>query len=368
MASVYTEIDNEYLQLNNTVGVHWRNGLENAPVNPVTSGMQTVFSDDFKTMPSISKTGIGATYASAKVDEARGGMFGWAAFEDRGGTNDPFSIADNDFMQLTTTYHPTGYVRDDYWKQKVSTGYLSSMDQAGGGFHTEGGRNQYFEARMFFGPNPGMWPAFWTLTANGYVQNAYLANQPSDELDILEGSMGTPNGYQIAWHPWGYDKPAAAGYDASKLGGGYQINLDTPPFNNVNLALCFHTLGVYITKDMTYYYCDNVFVNQHKTLPFSWQYGNYFILNPALSDHYGIKGNSSDPFEIFEVPGGFTRYGNESNTYIDWVRAYQDAPGTVRFESNSSIKALSGDVVSVNVSRNDAAAELSGSYHVRSWR
>lgn len=362
-----SEIDNAYLQLNNKVGVQWRSGLENAPANPVTNGMQTVYTDDFKTMPSINKTGIGATYASAKVDEARGGMFGWAAFEDYDGAYNPFSIADNEFMQLTTTYHPTGYVRSDYWNQKVSTGYLSSMNQAGTGFHTDGGRNQYFEARMFFGPNPGMWPAFWTLTANGYAQNPDAANQPSDELDILEGYMGTPSGYQIAWHPWGYDKPAAAGYDASKLGGGYQVNLDTPAFNNINLAMGFHTLGVYITKDWTYYYCDNVEVTRHKTLPFSWQYGNYFILNAALSDHYGINGNAQagqDPFANFEVPDGFTRYGNESDTYIDWVRVYQDAPGTARFEGDSSVKALSGDVVSVNVSRNDEAAALSGSYHV----
>ncbi|SFI98396.1 Glycosyl hydrolases family 16 [Paenibacillus sp. UNC496MF] len=359
-----TELDNAYLQLNNKAGVQWRNGLDNAPANPVTSGMDVVYTDDFKTMPTINKSGIGATYASAKVDEARGGMFGWAAFEDYDGAYNPFSIADNEFMQLTTTYHPTGYVRNDYWKQKVSTGYLSSMNQAGGGFHTEGGRNQYFEARMFFGPNPGMWPAFWTLTANGYVQNPDLANQPSDELDILEGYMGTPQGYQIAWHPWGYDKPAAADYDASKLGGGYKVDLDTPAFNNINLAMGFHTLGVYVTKDWTYYYCDNIEVTRHKTLPFSWQYGNYFILNAAVSDHYGIDGNAADPFENFDVPGGFTRYGNESDTYVDWVRVYQDAPDAVRFESDASVKALSGDVVRVNVSRNDAAAALSGAYHV----
>ncbi|QHW33172.1 hypothetical protein GZH47_21890 [Paenibacillus rhizovicinus] len=359
-----TEIDNAYLQLNNKVGVEWRAGLDQAPVNPVTVGMDNVFEDDFKTMPTINKTGIGATYASAKVDEARGGMFGWAAFEDADGPNNPFSIEDNEYMKLSTVYHPTGYVRNDYWKQKVSTGYLSSMNQAGGGFHTEGGRNQYFEARMFFGPNPGMWPAFWTLTANGYVQNPDLANQPSDELDIIEGYLGTPSGYQIAWHPWGYDKPAAASYDASKLGGGYSANLDTAAFNNINLAMGFHTLAVYITKDWTYYYCDNVEVTRHKTLPFSWEYGNYFILNAAVSDHYGINGNAADPFENFDVPGGFTRYGNEADTYVDWVRVYQDAPGTVRFESDDTVKALSGDVVKVNVSRNADAAALSGAYHI----
>ncbi|MBW7460671.1 hypothetical protein K0U00_42060, partial [Paenibacillus sepulcri] len=209
-----------------------------------------------------------------------------------------------------------------------------------------------------------MWPAFWTLTANGYVQNPDMANQPSDELDILEGYMGTPSGYQIAWHPWGYDKAPDSGYDASKLGGGFNANLDTPAFNNINLAMGFHTLGVYITKDWTYYYCDNVEVTRHPTLPYSWQYGNYFIINAAVSDHYGISPNSSDPFENFDVPGGFTRYGNESDTYVDWVRVYQDAPDTVRFESVSSVKALSGDIVRVKVTRNETAANLTGTYQV----
>ncbi|WP_194843257.1 sugar-binding protein [Paenibacillus sp. B01] len=358
------ELDNAYLQLYNKAGVRWKLGLDEAPANPVTAGMDVVFSDDFKTMPAINKTGIGAKYASAKIDEARGGMFGWGAFEDFDGPYNPFAIQDNELMKLTTTYHPTGYVRNDYWGQKISTGYLSSMNQAGGGFYTEGGRNQYFEAKMFFGANPGMWPAFWTLTANGYVQNANLPNEPSDEIDIIEGYMGTPAGYQIAWHPWGYDKGPAAGYDASKLGGGAKVELDAPEFGNINLAMGFHTLATYITKEWTYYYCDNIQVAKHKTLPFSWEYGNYFIINAAVSDHYGISDGSSDPFANFEMPGGFTRYGNQAETYIDWVRVYQDAPGTVRFESEQEKKALPGDVVRVKVSRNAEAKALSGHYAV----
>ncbi|MBW7456930.1 hypothetical protein K0U00_23110, partial [Paenibacillus sepulcri] len=70
------EIDNCYLQLYNNAGVNWKTGLDNAPVNPVTAGMDVAYTDDFKTMPTINKTGIGAQYASAKVDEVRGGMFG----------------------------------------------------------------------------------------------------------------------------------------------------------------------------------------------------------------------------------------------------------------------------------------------------
>ena len=349
-------VDDCYLQLYNNVGVAWKTGLENAPENPVTAGMQVTYFDDFKTMPSINRTGIGADYASAKVDEARGGMFGWAAFEDYDGPYNPFSIVDNEYMMITTTYHPTGYVNNDYWKQKMTTGYLSSMAQDGTGFKTRGGTNQYFECRMFCGPNPGMWPAFWLLTANGYVQNSEENKKYSDELDIIEGYLGTPGGYQIAWHQWGYD---------TKLGGGLVCSLETEEFSNINLAMGFHTFGVYITQNTTYYYCDNNLVASHKTLPYSWEYGNYFIINAAVSDHYGIDGNAEDPFENFEIENGFTRYGNECYTYIDWVRVYEDLPGTVRFEADKlSVNISAGNTALVRVYRNDAAKELAGDYEI----
>lgn len=349
-------VDNCYLQLYNNAGVAWKTGLANAAVNSVTDGMEVAYSDDFKTMPVINRTGIGAAYASAKVDEARGGMFGWAAFEDFGGAFDPFRIAGGEYMNLTTTYHPTGYVNNDYWKQKVTTGYLSSMAQDGSGFKTQGGANQYFECRMFCGPNPGMWPAFWLLTANGYVQNSDENKKYSDELDILEGYMGTPSGYQTAWHQWGYN---------TNLGGGLSNPLETEVFSNINLAMGFHTFGVYITKETTYYYCDNNLVTSHKTLPYSWEYGNYFIINAALSDHYGINGSANDPFENFEVENGFTRYGNECNTYVDWVRVYEDSQDTVRFEASSqSVNVTAGDTVNIKVNRNNAARTLSGEYEL----
>lgn len=357
-------IDNAYLQLYNEVGVDWRAGLANAPVNPVTTGMDVVFADDFTSMPSISRTGIGTTYASAKPDETRGGMFGWAAFEDADGPYNPFSIAGDEYLRMTTTYHPTGYVRDDYWNQRVSTGFLSSMDQAGGGFYTEGGRNQYFEARMFFGGNPGMWPAFWTLTANGYVENPDRGNLPDDELDIIEGYMGTPSGYQIAWHPWSYDRDPDSGYNPQDYSGGTWVELDNETFGNIDLGMGFHTLAVYITEQWTYYYANNEQVAQHRTLPYSWEYGNYFMINAALSDHYGISPNAEDPFENFDVEGGFTRYGNSSDMYVDWVRVYEDAPGTVRFESQPTVRALAGSTATVTVNRNDAAAALEGHYRI----
>lgn len=349
-------IDNCYLQLYNNTGVVWKTGLDNAPVNEVTSGMQVAYTDDFKTMPSINHTGIGAKYASAKVDEARGGMFGWAAFEDFDGLYNPFRIAGGEYMNLTTTYHPTGYVNNDYWKQKITTGYLSSMAQDGSGFKTTGGANQYFECRMFCGPNPGMWPAFWLLTANGYVQNSDENKKYSDELDIIEGYLGTPSGYQTAWHQWGYN---------TNLGGGLANPLETEAFSNINLAMGFHTFGVYITKQTTYYYCDNNLVTSHKTLPYSWEYGNYFIINAAVSDHYGINGSAADPYENFGIENGFTRYGNECNTYVDWVRVYEDSQDTARFEANTqSVNVTAGDTVNIKMNRNEAAKALSGNYEI----
>lgn len=355
---VTTRTDNTtdtcYLQLTNAAGVSLLMGLGNAPENPVTAGMDVVFEDDFNTMPQISVDGVtedgSFAYASRKIDEARGGMFGWAAFEDFGGAYDPFSIVDDELMCLTTTYYPDSYFNTNYWKQRVTTGYLSSENQAGGGFRTQGGANQYFECRMYLGPNPGMWPAFWLLTAEGYAQNPNPADR-HDELDILEGYMGTPESYSIAWHQWNYD---------TGLGGGKWVATD-------HLSMGFHTFAVYITKQTTYYYFDNQQVASHKTLPESWEQGNYFIINAAVSDHYGVdeRGNPADPMADFGTPLGFTRYGDESKTYIDWVRVYEDSDSAVRFETqDQSVSAQPGGLVSLPVYRNGAASARSGVYEV----
>ncbi|MBB6732341.1 hypothetical protein H7C18_15580 [Cohnella sp. CBP 2801] len=371
-------VDTAYAQYYNTVGVEWKTGLGEAPVNPVTQGMNVTYADDFNTMPNLSVTGDGIgssadntaiaadaahSYATRKVDEDRGGMFGWSYFADHDGSKyDPFSLTDNQYMKLTTTYWPEGNVpgASGYWGQKTTTGYLSSLGQDGSGFHTSGGHNQYFEARMFVGPNPAHWPAFWLLTSNGAIHSdgslSPVFGGPSDELDINESYLGTPDGYQTTTHQWGYD--------TGKSGGQWN-SIDTPDWSNINIAMGFHTFGVLITEQTTTYYVDNIPVFNRPTTEVSWEDGSYFILNGGVSDHYGIPQDGADTFGPDKQPMGFTRYGDSADDYIDWVRVYEDTDNTPRFETPvTSVSAFPGDYVTANINRNTAAQAVGGTYNV----
>jgi len=395
-------VDSAYFQFFNYAGVDWKSGIEKAPVNPVTEGMKITFVDNFNVMPVLTPTGLkmGKTgdltgdltapraYATRKVDNTGGtggGMFGWSFFSDyiekendKRQKYNPFKIVSdgkgNTYMRLNTAYWPDAQngVGDEisgqhYWGQKSTTGYLSSMGMDGSGFFTKGGNNQYFETRMFFGPNPAHWPAFWLLTANG----GYLSKPdkngntpwgapewggPSDELDILEAYLGNPEGYQIACHEWGY---------STGKNGGTWVNLNQTIFQNINITEGFHILAALITEKITYYYCDNIFVFEHETLKYSWETGNYFIINGGVSDHFGLPKCDDDTFGPDSQPMGFTRYGNECYDYIDWVRVWEDEPGAPRFETvKSSVKAIPGDYVIIDIGRNEAARSLSGSYKI----
>jgi len=410
-------IDTAYFQFFNYSGIDRRGGIDKAPVNPVTAGMTLTFADNFESMPnlwspdgnrdgrSMGHTGgwtpegmamtadlsLPRSYATVKVDGT--GMFGWAFFsgafpEDDARSDDgesrhkynPFKLVPdgqgNNYMRLNTAYWPdaaegVGYEindnRDRSWGQKATTGYLSSLGIDGSGFYTQGGSNQYFETRMFFGPNPAHWPAFWTLTSNGAYYSrpddngvtpwgAPVFGGPSDELDILEAYLGNPEGYQVAYHEWGY---------STGKGGGKWVNLNQEIFGHANITEGFHTLAMYITEKTTYYYCDNILVFEHETLQYSWELGNYFIINGGLSDHYGLPQAGSDRFGPEHQPFGFTRYGNECYDYIDWIRVWEDAPLTPRFETQKHTqRATPGDYVFINIDRNEGAQPLSGSYEV----
>ncbi|MEK0314598.1 chitobiase/beta-hexosaminidase C-terminal domain-containing protein [Cohnella sp. 56] len=371
-------VDTAYAQYYNTVGVAWKTGLNEAPVNPVTQGMSITYADDFKSMPALSVAGNGRgssaqntaiaadaahSYATRKVDEARGGMFGWSYFADHDGSKyDPFSLVDNEYMKLTTTYWPEGNVpgASNYWGQKSTTGYLSSLGQDGSGFHTSGGHNQYFEARMFVGPNPAHWPAFWLLTSNGAVGSdgslSPVFGTPTDELDINESYLGTPDGYQTTTHQWNY----STGKNA-----GTWNNIDTPAWSNINIAMGFHTFGLLVTEQTTTYYFDNIPVFTTPTTEVSWEKGSYFIFNGGLSDHFGIPQEGADTFGSDQQPMGFTRYGNSAYDYIDWVRVYEDTDNTPRFETPlTSVSAFPGDYVKANINRNAAAQAVAGTYNV----
>ena len=414
-------VDSAYFQFFNYAGIEWRSGIDRTPVNHVTKGMKVTFMDNFNTLPILTPTGVNMgktgdlvsdfdaprTYATRKVDEPRGGMFGWSFFADYiADENDPrqkynpFKLVPdgkgNNYMRINTAYWSDAHdgvgmeiSGQRYWGQKSTTGYLSSMGADGSGFFTRGKSNQYFEARMFFGPNPAHWPAFWLLTANGGCLSIpdKNGNTPwgapawklgaSDELDILEGYLGNPESYQIAPHEWGY---------STGKGGTAWVNLNQEIFQYINLAEGFHTLAILITEEITYYYCDNILVFKHETLKYSWELGNYFIINGGLSDHFGLPKADDDTFGPDHQPMGFTRYGNECYDYIDWVRVWEDEPGVPRSDNAQPLNAIPskpeysvdnpffevkresllcpGSIIDIVVERNPAAGSTYGSYTV----
>ena len=416
-------IDSAYFQFFNYAGVDWNGGIGKAPVNHVIEGMKLSFAENFNAMPILTTTGLNMgktgnltnnldaprSYATRKVDNTggtSGGMFGWAFFSDYiADENDPRQkynpfkhVSDrndgngNKYMRINTAYWEDAHdgvgmeiSGERYWGQKATTGYLSSMGMDGSGFFTQGGRNQYFETRMFFGPNPAHWPAFWLLTANGgYLSTSdENGNTPwgapawgdggSDEIDIIEAYLGNPESYQIAWHEWGY---------SSGKGGGTWVNLSQELFRNINIAEGFHILAVLITENITYYYCDNILVFEHETLKYSWELGNYFIINGGISDHFGLPKAEDDTFGAKHHLTGFTKYGNECYDYIDWIRVWEDEPNTPRFDTALPLNAddgvpkfslvetafessVQGEIIEIEIERNMASSSIYGTYTVK---
>lgn len=343
--------DDCYLQLFNYVGTVWDGGPGNTtdkvPAAIEGMGMAEVFFDDFTEMPAITYTGNGdAKYAAAKPDPD-----GWPEYSDAkfappgysyGSVVDnynPFAIKDGQYMKIETKYW--GTVIEPNWGQKFTTGFLSSMGQDGSGFTTKPGTAQYFETRLFLPPNPGLWPAFWTLTKDD------PDGKPGhDELDVLEAYMGgVPDTITFNHHTWG------DGYVSIHDGGSAK----TYNFGNgIDLAEGWHTYGMLITEDMTYYYFDDQYIpgSAHETLERSWSAGSYFMVNNAY------RQKDADQF-----PGGFQRYGNTSQMYVDWVRVFQ-VENTGFTPLNSKMQVTPGEDVRLEIMRGDDVKGLSGTYDI----
>ncbi|MBW7460836.1 hypothetical protein K0U00_42925, partial [Paenibacillus sepulcri] len=121
----------DYFQFYNTGGTDWNIGLDSAPMPTQLDGkgMQVTFEDDFKTMPTISKTGIDAqgnrtTYISHKPDYKD---YGDALFANYGSAYDPFKVVE-DYMKIKTTYYEDPLPASvDGYQRHFTTGFLSSV-------------------------------------------------------------------------------------------------------------------------------------------------------------------------------------------------------------------------------------------------
>jgi hypothetical protein len=275
------------LQLYNRNGISWNQGIPNRRP-PAAKDLPLAFSDDFDGPPSISNDGRNARYAAHKP--RYGDFSGWP-FTDVTSPDNPFSQADG-YLKIAARKRPG---------TKGSTGLISSVNMDGAGLRFKA--PVYMECRFTAQSAPGTWPAFWTLT---HIDR----DAAGDELDIAEcyGGVGPKNpnhpGYSIHSHFWRQTdangekkKSIPKRIPIMELGG------------KSHWSATFHTYGVYIGKEDTAYYFDDIEVQRHPTNDISQEQPHLFLVN------YAIGGISGWPIDL-------ERYGNGSDMYIDYIRVY----------------------------------------------
>ena len=290
--------DNCYLQLYNKGGVSWNEGLPKDPP-PAAAGMALIFADDFKGPLSISSTDPKATYYDHKPPG------GWQDFSTLRFTS--FDKPNNPFSQVDS------YLRIRASEIAKSSGLISSMKNDASGITARA--PCYFECR-FIGPNAiGTWPGFWLMT--DYMTDYKLKDKtPCDELDIIEAyggeGPGHPNAgdtYRINPHCWNQGEEGKAIEKKAYEGIRNPVRMQTFGIPSAWFET-FHVYGCKITETDTIYYCDNIEVGRHPTLPLSRQKPLFFMVNLATGGGW---------------PVDLSRYGGLADMYIDYVRVYSGA-------------------------------------------
>ncbi len=294
--TVGTVTDTCYLQLYNRGGVSWNEGIPGVP--PQAKGMKLVFADDFKGRLSISSTSPKATYYDHKPPDGHQD-FSIHAFT---GPESP----GNPFAQVET------YLRIRASDKTHGSGLICSMKNDASGIKAV--PPCYFECR-FIGPNSiGTWPAFWLMT--DYMSNYKLKGDqtPCDELDIIEAyggeGPGEPNAgdtYMITPHCWNQGDSGKAAEQKAYEGMHNPVRMHKQGIPSTWFE-AFHVYGCKITKSETIYYCDNIEVGRHATLPVSRESPLFFMINLATGGGW---------------PVDLSRYGGLADMYVDYVRVYQ---------------------------------------------
>jgi hypothetical protein len=287
--------DNCYLQLYNQGGVSWNEGLPDDP--PPAQGMKLVFAEDFKGPLSISSTDTKATFYDHKPPNGSQD-FSQHTFSSRGSPKDPFAQVDS-------------YLRIRASDKLRSSGLISSMKNDASGITAKA--PCYFECR-FIGPNAiGTWPAFWLLS--DYMTDHVKGKKvPCDELDIIEAYGGEGPGHPNAFDTFMICPHAWDQGDAGKAVEKKAFDAIRNPIRMRKFGIPSawyetpHIYGCKITPSETIYYCDNVEVGRHATLPLSKTTPFFFLVNLATGGGW---------------PVDLSRYHGVADMYVDYVRVYQ---------------------------------------------
>ncbi len=299
MAAAGKTKNNYYLMVYNEGGIPWSEGAPADPP-PLAKGMKLAFLDEFdKPELSISKDGKGTKYMSHKPG---GGDFSGIPFTDHENRETtPFSQIDT-FLKI----------RAD--QNKKSAGLISSINVDGDGFTAKA--PCYFECRFIAQSAPVTWPAFWVMT--NYMIKEHdkkPLRRTSDELDIIEGYGGegpkTPNapGYMIHAHYWNQAPDGGKDYTQDRFAGPIHMT-KLEGGGGASWFETFHTYGLYVGKEDTIYFCDDIEVARHKTAKLSKVEPIFFFVNLAVGGASGWKVDLS-------------QYGGLADMYVDYVRVYQ---------------------------------------------
>ncbi|MBI3854165.1 MAG: family 16 glycosylhydrolase [Planctomycetes bacterium] len=289
--------DNCYLQLYNKGGVSWNEGIPAEPP-PAAKGMTLVFADDFKGPLSISGKDPKAAYYDHKPPNGTQD-FSSLRFTSHDSPKTPFSQVDT-------------YLRIRASEKTQTAGLISSMKNDGSGVKVS--LPCYFECR-FIGPNGiGTWPGYWLMT--DYMTDYKLKGDktPCDELDIIEAYGGegprTPNSfdaYQISPHCWNQGETGKA--IEKKAYEGMRNPIRMKKFGIPSTWYeALHVYGCKVTETDTMYYCDNIEVGRHATLPICKEKPLFFMVNLATGGGW---------------PVDLSRTDGIADMYIDYVRVYK---------------------------------------------
>jgi len=289
--------DNCYLQLYNKRGVSWNEGIPSDPP-PAAKGMSLVFADDFDGPLSISSTDPKATYYDHKPPNGYQD-FSIHVFSGHDSPKDPFAQVDS-------------YLRIRASDRTHSSGLISSIKNDGSGIKVT--LPCYFECR-FIGPNAvGTWPGFWLMT--DYVTDYKIKGDktPCDELDIIEAYGGegprAPNAgdsYMISPHCWNQGEEGKAVEKKAYDGMHNPIHMHKVGIPSTWFET-FHVYGCKVTDTDTIYYCDDIEVGRHATLPVCRERPLFFMVNLATGGGW---------------PVDLSRYNGLADMYVDYVRVYK---------------------------------------------
>jgi hypothetical protein len=286
-----------YLQLYNKGGVSWNEGVPKDPP-PAAKGMKLVFTDDFSRPLSISSTDPKATYYDHKPPHGYQD-FSAHVFSGYESPKNPFARVDS-------------YLRIRASDKLRSSGLISSMKNDGSGIKVK--LPCYFECR-FLAPNaPGAWPSFWLMT--DYMTDYKIKGDktPCDELDIIEAyggeGRGAPNAgdtYMVTPHCWNQGEKGKTIEKTAFDGMNNPIPMHKAGIPSTWFET-FHVYGCKITATDTIYYCDNIEVGRHATLPVCRQRPLFFMVDLATGGGW---------------PVDLSRYHGLADMYVDYVRVYK---------------------------------------------